>query len=54
MCGQVRALISGSYMAQSDIILALSFGRFEVAERKSDHLSWDVSYPNVSYTTLPR
>lgn len=35
------------HLIELDSILAMPFGRFEVAERKSDHMSWDVSYPNV-------
>lgn len=35
-------------------MLAVPFGRFEAAERKNDHMSWDVSYPNVGCATLAR
>jgi hypothetical protein len=51
MCGQVCLLISGGYLIESDIILAVSFGQFEAAERKSAHMSWDMPYANVSYAT---
>lgn len=37
----------GSYLIDLYSILAMPFGRFEAAERKSDHMSWNVSYPNV-------
>ena len=36
-----------SYLIDLYPILAMPFGRFEAAERKSDHMSWNVSYPNV-------
>ena len=32
-------------------MLAVSFGQFEAAQRKSVHMSWDVSYPDVSRAT---
>jgi hypothetical protein len=51
MCGQVSLFISGGYWIESDLILAVSFGQFESAERKSAHMSWDVSYANVSCAT---
>jgi hypothetical protein len=34
-----------------NIILAVSFGWFEAAERKGAHMPWDVSFANVSYAT---
>jgi hypothetical protein len=51
MCGRVCLSISGGYLIEPDITLAVSFGQFEVAERKSAHMPWDVSYTNVSYAT---
>jgi hypothetical protein len=51
MCGQVCPLTSGGYLIEPDIVLAVSFGRFEAAERKGAHMSWDVSFANVSYAT---
>lgn len=36
-------------MIELDVISAMPFGQFETAEWKSDHVSWDVSYPNVGY-----
>ena len=51
MCGQVRLLVSGHYLIDSDVISAVSFGWFEATERKSDHMSWDVSYLDVSCGT---
>ena len=50
MCGQVRLVISGRYLIDLDVILAVSFGWFETAQRKGDYMSWDVSYIDVSYT----
>ena len=35
----------------SCIILAMSFGQFEAAKQKNVHMSWDVSYPDVSFAT---
>ena len=41
----------GSYLIDLYSILAMPFGRFEAAERKSDHMSWDMPYLDVSYAT---
>ena len=32
-------------------MLAVSFGQFDAAQRKSVYMSWDVSYPDVSRAT---
>src|SRR5258708_19020879 len=51
MCGQVCLLISGGCLIESDNMLAASLGQSEAAQRKSVHMSWDVSYPDVSRAT---
>jgi hypothetical protein len=53
MCGEVCLLISVGQLIESHIILAVSFGQFEAAEGNSIHMSWDVSYPDVS-CAIPR
>jgi hypothetical protein len=40
-------------MDEFDMLLAVPFGRFEAAKRKGDHMSWDVSHPNVG-SAAPR
>jgi hypothetical protein len=38
-------------LVEVDVILAVPFGQFEAAKRKSHHMSWDVPHPYVSCAT---